>query len=92
MATIDRNTTEPLHKVIAKAMAAHSDEADQAFMLLRSWTLPIPRVPGCDTLYRLAVRIGLGRSIEEAAAREYIYRWNLALQSRVFGAPHLLGQ
>jgi hypothetical protein len=49
------------------------------------------RVPGMDTVLRLAYRISLGRSIEEAAAREYLYRWNLALRSPVFGVPHTLG-
>lgn len=49
------------------------------------------RVPGMDTLYRLALRLSYGRSIEEAAAREYVYRWNLALRSPVFGVPHTLG-
>jgi hypothetical protein len=91
MPTIDRNTKEPLHAIIAKAMAVHEAEAQEACALLRSWTLPLPRVPGCDTLYRLAVAIGVGRSIDEAAAREYCYRWRLALQSRTFGVPHALG-
>lgn len=49
------------------------------------------RVPGMDTLYRLALRRYYGRSVEEAAAREYLYRWNLALRSHVFGVPHTLG-
>ena len=49
------------------------------------------RVPGCDTAIRLAVRIEVGHSIEVAAAREYLYRWRLALQSPIFGAPHALG-
>lgn len=50
-----------------------------------------PRVPGMDTVIRLAIRIHNGRTIEEAAAAEYLYRWRLALQSRVFGVPHTLG-
>ena len=52
----------------------------------------MPRVPGMDTVIRLAVRIDQGRTIDEAAAREYLYRWNLALISPLaFGAPGLLG-
>ena len=64
------------------------------------------RVPGMGTIVRLAIRIEDGASVEQAAAREYLYRWNLAAQMdapglascgdswrgcRVFGAPHLLG-
>lgn len=49
------------------------------------------RVPGMDTVYRLALRIHYGRTIEQAAAREYVYRWNLALRSRTFGVPHPFG-
>lgn len=49
------------------------------------------RVPGMDTVMRLAIRIDQGRSIEEAAGREYFYRWNLALRSKTFGVPHTLG-
>jgi hypothetical protein len=49
------------------------------------------RVPGMDTLYRLALRRFYGRTVEEAAAREYVYRWFLALRSPVFGVPHTLG-
>ena len=41
----------------------------------------MPRVPGMDIVIRLAVRIDQGRTIAEAAAREYLYRWNLALIS-----------
>lgn len=28
---------------------------------------------------------------EEAAVREYVYRWKLANRSMLFGAPHILG-
>ena len=49
------------------------------------------RAPGMDTVWRLAIRIGDGRTVEEAAAREYCYRWALAIQSPIFGAPHTLG-
>lgn len=53
--------------------------------------VPPVRVPGMDTLYRLAIRLQNGRTIEEAAGREYFYRWNLALKSRTFGIPHTVG-
>ena len=64
----------------------------EADALFRSWVDPgLGRVPGCDTVVRLAHRISCGRSVEEAATREYLYRWSLALKSRVFGAPHVIG-
>lgn len=49
------------------------------------------RVPGCDTVIRLAWRIECGKTAEQAAAREYVYRWGLALKSPIFGVPHTLG-
>ena len=53
---------------------------------------PPPRVPGMDTIIRLAWRIECGRTIEEAAAREYVYRWHLASgRALAFGAPHTIG-
>lgn len=62
------------------ALAAHAGEARQAKVLLDSYvTAPLPRVPGMDTMSRLALRIFYGRTIEQAAAREYLYRWNLAI-------------
>ncbi len=69
----------------------HREEAMAAYALLKSWGY-FPRVPGMDTHLRLAVRIGLGRSVEEAAAKEYCYRWNLAMISPGFGVPHAMGQ
>jgi hypothetical protein len=48
-------------------------------------------VPGICTVLRLAVRVDCGRTPEEAAAREYLYRWELALQSPIFGVPHTIG-
>jgi hypothetical protein len=67
----------------ADAFRAHSSEARQAFGIYRSYcggNVP-PRVPGMDTYDRLAYRISLGRTIEEAAAREYLYRWSLAIKA-----------
>jgi hypothetical protein len=65
-------------------------EAEAALGLLNAWG-SFPRVPGMDTVLRLAVRIDCGRTVEEAAAREYTYRWELALRSRIFGVPHTIG-
>lgn len=47
--------------------------------------------PGMDTFSRLALRVHYGRTAEQAACREYLYRWNLALTSSVFGVPHAVG-
>lgn len=49
------------------------------------------RVPGCDTIIRLAHRSYHGRGVESNAAREYLYRWSLAIQSPIFGVPHTIG-
>jgi hypothetical protein len=91
----------------ANAFKAHSVEAREAFGIYRSYCggkVP-PRVPGMDTYDRLAYRISLGRTVEEAAAREYLYRWSLAIKApdqcigaatrnacvSVFGTPHTIG-
>lgn len=76
-----------------RAYEKHKLAAESALALFKSYcgdTLPA-RVPGMDMVIRLAWRIECGRTIESAAAAEYNYRWNLALQSRVFGVPHALG-
>lgn len=65
-------------------------EARAIFIKMCGGALP-PRVPGMDTLTRLAWRIRCGRTPEEAAVREYVYRWKLANRSHVFGAPHIIG-
>lgn len=75
------------------AMRDHLLEAETAYSLYKSHCenrVPI-RVPGMDTIIRLARRIYLGSTPERAAASEYLYRWNLALRSPIFGAPHSLG-
>jgi hypothetical protein len=57
----------------------------------------LPHVPGATMAVRMAERIGLaGLSPERAAAREYVYRWTLALipsprNAGLFGVPHALG-
>lgn len=79
--------------LMTECLAAWRDykpEALQAEALLNSWG-DFPRVPGMDTALRLAHRLAFGRSVEEAAAREYVYRWNLALRSPIFGVPHTIG-
>ena len=74
------------------AMRNHREAARQSYALFVAYCGEPPcRVPGMDTVIRLAVRIDCGRSIEEAAAKEYLYRWMLALRSPIFGVPHLLG-
>lgn len=56
--------------------------ATAALALFRSWCVQsMPRIPGCDTALRLAIRIDRGMTIEQAAAREYGYRWQLFLNA-----------
>lgn len=96
--------------IYQEARAAYGIHKDQA---VKAWDLycahceghPPPRVPGMDTIIRLAVRISHGKTIEEAAAAEYIYRWSLAIKApgqcigaatrapciSIFGTPHLIG-
>lgn len=88
------------------AYRAHRDAANAAHELFRSYCpLNPPPVPGMDTAIRLAWRIKCGCSIEEAAGREYLYRWNLAIKPSdqvlgagtvdpacsIFGVPHTIG-
>lgn len=69
--------------------AAHAATESYAAMIAPT---PLVKVPGADTAIRMAWRIHSGLTIEQAVAREYLYRWSLALTSRVFGpAPHTLG-
>jgi hypothetical protein len=84
---------------IIAAYRRNENAAAEAWRLLKSFypeRVP-PRVPGMDTIIRLGVRIDNGRSVEQAAAREYVYRWGLVLRpdpdctGDIFGAPHLLG-
>jgi hypothetical protein len=92
----------PLHQVLDayREYATRAEAAYLAYSVLCD-NAPPPRIPGMDTVIRLAVRIKNGRSIEEAAAREYVYRWHLAIKpfdqcepsaASIFGAPHLVGQ
>ncbi len=69
---------------------AEAVAAWEAFKLLCDYR--VPRVPGCDTVIRLAWRIECGNTIEQAAAHEFLYRVNLSMRSPIcFGAPILLG-
>lgn len=90
-----------------RAYETHRAEAESAFALYVDHCegLAPPRVPGMSTVVRLAARIAMGRTIEEAAAREYVYRWNLAILPpdqcighsvlnpccSIFGTPHAFG-
>lgn len=82
--------------------------AHEAVALFRSYCVEgLPRVPGMATADRLAIRIHSGHTAEEAAAKEYLYRWNLAIKApdqcmlpnnstldpcvSVFGTPHTIG-
>lgn len=54
--------------------------ARAALEMLKGWhESTVYRLPGCGTLDRLALRIHRGATVEEAAAREYVYRWTLPL-------------
>lgn len=76
------------------AYEKHKTAAHDALRQFRALCdYPVPRVPGMDTVIRLAWRIECGRSVEEAAQREWFYRMSLAADRwRVFGSPQLLGQ
>ena len=88
---------------VRQAYALHNLSAEYAYALYKSYCgghVP-PRVPGMDTILRLAIRIAVGNTAERAAAREYVYRWNLAIKpfdqcersaSPIFGTPHTIGQ
>lgn len=67
-----------------RAYEENQDEAEEAYKLFCDYCggTPPPRVPGMDTRCRLAHRIAWrGLSIVEAAAREYVYRWGLAIKA-----------
>lgn len=75
-----------------RAIVQHRISACAAYDTLKAfYAWPIGAVPGMDTCSRLAIRIDCGKTVEQAAASEYLYRWHLALRSPVFGVPHTLG-
>ena len=80
----------PMHNAMADYYE-NRQAADLATKLFKRWcTLPIERGP-LPAHIRIGARIAAGATIAEAASREYLYRWNLALRSPIFGAPHALG-
>lgn len=96
-----------IYQDAADAFKAHGQQAREAFALYRAYcggTVP-HRVPGMDTVFRLAHRIACGMTTEQAAAREYLYRWQLAIKApdqcigamtrnpcvSIFGTPHTIG-
>lgn len=84
---------QSLPDLIMAARINCSNKASAAWLILLEWfDKPFVGVPGISTRDRLAIRIyKRSCSAEEAAAAEYLYRWRLALQSRVFGVPHTIG-
>ena len=84
--------SEGLPAVMRRAWAKHALAAGESYQAFVALCGDAPcRVPGMDTVLRLAVRLDNGHDIESAAAREYLYRWNLALRWSGFGVPHTLG-
>ncbi len=90
---------------ILEAFERRKPEAQAALAVFKTYYPNAPRVPGCDTVIRLAWRIDCGRSVIEAAAAEYLYRWQLAIKPAdqvldsgvrnpcvsIFGTPHTIG-
>lgn len=82
----------PMHQAQA-AYWTHKAQAEAGEAFFRAMLTPaadLERGP-LPSVYRIAARIAQGFTVEEAAAREYLYRWRLTLQSPIFGAPHALG-
>lgn len=68
----------------AVANPAAVEGARAALEMVKGWCdAPVYRLPGCGTLERLALRIHRGATVEEAAAKEYLYRWGLPLNQWV---------
>lgn len=98
---------KPLPELMREAWFAQKTAAQAAFDLFDSYCSDGMRrkVPGMGTTERLAVRLHLGKTVEEAAAAEYLYRWRLAIKApdqclvdtarnpvcSVFGTPHTIG-
>ena len=79
---MSNNIGQPaLPRYMAVAWETHGPAAEQSLDILKTYAPNLPRVPGCDTALRLAVRIENGRTPVEAAAKEYAYRWRLALDA-----------
>lgn len=85
---IRRATEMTFPEKIKAAWAKHETDARKAHALFKSHCADgcePPRVPGMDTVIRLAWRIECGCTPEEAAAKEYGYRWMLAVSSDCLG-------
>ena len=69
-----------MHPILA--YTSYQRDAETAYGVYAGYCGKVcpPRLPGMDTVIRLAVRISNGSTIEQAAAREYLYRWNLAIK------------
>ena len=64
------------------AYERHRTRAVQAYQAFRDLCdFEPPRVPGMETPVRMAVRLDNGHTVETAAAREFAYRWGLALDA-----------
>lgn len=84
---------EPSNNRFIVAYEKHKHAAEQAFDAFRAMCdYPVCRVPGMDTVIRLAWRIECGRDVQRAALEEFMYRVNLSIdRARMFEAPVLLG-
>ena len=73
---------QTISEMLKAAWPEQKENAAKAFDLFDSWCPGTQRrrVPGMGTTERLAVRLHLGKSIEQAAAAEYVYRWHLAIK------------
>lgn len=77
---------------IQDTMSNRADDVRASTALYRSWCVgPQVKRIGMGAEHAIAHRLSFGLTLDQAAAREYLYRWNIALQSKVFGAPHSLG-
>jgi hypothetical protein len=74
--------TQTATQMLRAAWPLHKDDAVKAFDMFESWNAARMRgVPGIGTVERLAVRLYLGKTVEQAAAAEYVYRWYLAIKA-----------
>lgn len=64
-----------------EAWRLHSAAGIEAYEMFKAWAPRTARIPGCDTAWRCAYRIYNGATVEQSAAREYLYRWNLTILS-----------
>ena len=78
-------------RVLCAATPENHATAENALAIFDGY-YPGPRVEriGCDTYTACLYLACLGRTALEASAREYLYRWSVALTSPVFGVPHPL--